>query len=387
LERFPEGDASKEPVSKIGRQREIYSFVDELNPKRRVFNCFLCIARYSFHLTTSDLRPLRLGDWGAAMHIDWHLVVDLLKAWAWPIATLLVVFLLRRPLAELVAQIARRARKLSVYQVSIELATVPELSSTWRAGAADVRQLTDVMVFDSDSESLFKELLKPGQADYAVVDLGDGRRWLTSRLFIFALVLGRIRGLRAFVFVETSSVTRKRFLGMATVSDVHLALGAQYPWLEEAQLRAAASQYPNPDPKKAFRSSKQLPSIFDPSRVSHFVKDFISVIQRHSLPPPDELSSHLEVGTSPGTWERTRWIDGEGLERDLAGCLSYSYCEEALDQSRALLVNAIVRRKGDFVALVDRERRFLRLIDRRAVLESLALERDPIMKGNGDASS
>jgi hypothetical protein len=33
------------------------------------------------------------------------------------------------------------------------------------------------------------------------------------------------------------------------------------------------------------------------------------------------------------------------------------------------------------VALVDRERRFLRLVDRRAVLESLALERDPIMKG------
>jgi hypothetical protein len=83
---------------------------------------------------------------------------------------------------------------LSVYEVSIELAAVPELSSTWEAGPADVRQLTPATVFDSYSQSLFQELLQPGQADYAVVDLGDGRKWLTSRLFIFALVLGRVRG-------------------------------------------------------------------------------------------------------------------------------------------------------------------------------------------------
>jgi len=89
----------------------------------------------------------------------------------------------------------------------------------------------------------------------------------------------------------------------------------------------------------------------------------------------------------PQTWERTDCIDGERLERDLAGCLAYTYCEEVLDQPGALLVNAIVRRNGDFVALVDRERRFLRLVDRRAVLESLALERDATVKGNGDVVS
>jgi len=321
------------------------------------------------------------------MHIDWHLAVDLLKAWAWPLCALFAVFLLRKPLATLVAQIARRARKLSVYEISIELATVPELSSTWRAGSADVRQLTPATVFDSYSQSLFQELLQPGVADYAVVDLGKGRKWLTSRLFIFALVLGRVRGLRAFVFVETSRVTRKRFVGIATPSDVHRALGAQYPWLEEAQQRAAVSQYnaPAADAPGKSRFSNQAPILGpDPSRVSGFVNSFVANIQRTSTPPPDESSSHLEIGTSPQTWERTNWIDGERLERDLSGCLSYTYCEEALDQPAALLVNAIIRRNGDFVAVVDSDRRFLRLVDRRAVLENLAPERSLVANGSGE---
>jgi hypothetical protein len=327
------------------------------------------------------------------MHIDSHLVVDLLKAWAWPLVALFSVFLLRKQFAVLVAQIARRARKFSVYEISVELATVPELSSTWRAGSADVRQLTPATVFDSYSQSLFQELLQPGLADYAVVDLGNGKKWLTSRLFIFALVLGRVRGLRAFVFVETSSVTRKRFLGVATPSDVHRTLGAQYPWLEEAELKAGASQYntaatPAAEVAGASRFSNLPPILgFDQNRVSSFVNTFVSNIQRTTAPPPDESSSHLEIGTSPQTWERTNWIDGEGLEHDLSSCLSYTYCEETLDQPASLLVNAIIRRNGDFVAVVDRDRRFLRLVDRRALLENLAPERGPVINGSGEGGA
>lgn len=314
------------------------------------------------------------------MHIDWHLTVDLLKAWAWPTFAFFAVCLLRKPLAILVAQIAKRARKLSVYELSVEFATIPELSSTWKAGSADVRQLTPATVFDSFSQSLFQELLRPGLADYAVVDLGNGRKWLTSRLFIFALVLGRVRGLRAFVFVETSSVTRKRFLGIATALDVHRALGAQYPWLEEAQQKAAASQYNTPaaEVPGVSRFSNQSPILgSDPLRVGGFVNAFVSNLQRTSTPPPDESSSYLEIGTSPQIWERTNWIDGEQLERDLSGGLAYTYCEEILDQPATPLVNAILSRNGDFVAVVDRDRRFLRLVDRRALLDNLALDRTP----------
>ncbi|HJZ57254.1 MAG TPA: hypothetical protein VKE74_19955, partial [Gemmataceae bacterium] len=91
------------------------------------------------------------------MNIDWPLVVDLLKAVAWPTVVAFALYLFRRPLMDLVAQIARRARKLSVYEVSVELVTLPELSSTWSAGTEDVRRLTSSQVFDSASMTLFQE--------------------------------------------------------------------------------------------------------------------------------------------------------------------------------------------------------------------------------------
>jgi hypothetical protein len=325
------------------------------------------------------------------MRIDWKLVVDLMKALAWPGFSVFAVFLLRRPLAELVAQIARRARKFSVYEISVELATLPELSSSWSAGSADVRQLTSSQVFDSASQTLFQELLTQGQADYAVVDLGTGHKWLTSRLFIFALILGLVRGLRAFVFLETSSVTRKRFLGVATPSDVYRLLAVRYPWLEEAHLRAAASQYGAVADEKPgiSRFSNQLPVFFasDQWRITSFVNAFISNIQRTTPPPDDEKTAHLEIGTSPQTWERAHWIDGERLERDLAGALTYAWCEESLDQPESSTADSIIRRSGDFVAFVDKDRRFLRLVDRHALLERVSYQRDNVRNPSGDSKT
>ena len=105
------------------------------------------------------------------MGIDWQLLVDLLKALAWPAVVAFALYLFRKPLIEALAQIARRASKLSVYQVSVEFATLPELSSSWSIGSADVRKLTSSQIFDSASQTLFQELLKSGRADYAVVDL------------------------------------------------------------------------------------------------------------------------------------------------------------------------------------------------------------------------
>ena len=92
------------------------------------------------------------------MRINWKLVVDLLTGVAWPAFAAVAAFLLRRPFAMLVSEIARRARKLSVYEVSVELATLPQLSPSWAAGSTDVRQLMSSQVFDSASQSLFSRV-------------------------------------------------------------------------------------------------------------------------------------------------------------------------------------------------------------------------------------
>lgn len=73
-------------------------------------------------------------------------------------------------------------------------------------------------------------------------------------------------------------------------------------------------------------------------------------------------------------WERARWIDGERLERDLAGYLDYEWCLDSPDQVRSITIEAIARRSSAFVALVDDDRRFLALVDRYALLDQLRKE-------------
>jgi hypothetical protein len=323
------------------------------------------------------------------MQIDWTLIVELVKALAWPVVILLALFIFRKPLTDLLAQIARRAQKLSISEVSVELATLPEFSPSWSIGSEDVRRLTSSNIFDSASQTLFQELLKPRKADFAVVDLGSGEKWLTSRLFIFALILGSITGLKAFVFLETAGGVRRRFLGVASPLDIQKALIARYPWLEEAYLRAAAAPFPIPVNELAGQSKfSNLTPLFagnEPWRVSSFVQGYISNLQRSTTPPDQEKDSYLLISSGTGIWERASWIDGDRLERDLEGCLNNSWCEDSPDKDQYALAEAILRRKGDFVALVDSDRRFTGLADRGALLSQVWRQKESERRNSDQA--
>jgi hypothetical protein len=77
--------------------------------------------------------------------------------------------------------------------------------------------------FTSAPEELSKFFEEGDEAfDYAVFDLGDGRKWLTSRLFVFATMLERMRGIRCCVFLESSGVVEKRFVATASPNAVRL---------------------------------------------------------------------------------------------------------------------------------------------------------------------
>lgn len=313
------------------------------------------------------------------MHIDWALIVEAIKALAWPVFAAATVFYLRGPLVDLVGQLARRATRLSVFDVSVELATLPELRTAWQVGDADPRRLTSSMIFDSASQALFAELAKPQRADYAIVDLQSGKAWLTSRLFIFSLILGEVTGVRAFVFLESTANTRRKFLGVATAVDVRRALGTRYPWLEEAFVRALASAAPagpvveSPGVSKFTNQGSPLAPGQD-YLITNLVRNFIEILQRITAPPPAEADSYLELNSTPQTWERAHWIDGELLERDLDGVLRDACVEDSADKPRREVTQAVVRRDSPLVALVDRDRRFTGLVDRFALLAQVAAE-------------
>lgn len=309
------------------------------------------------------------------MKMEWKFLAEFARSMAWPGLFALALFMFRKQIADVLTQLARRLRPPTAQDMTVELPQLPELASSWSVGSADVRKATPPQVFNGISHGLFQQLLDSGRADYAVVDLGKGQEWLTSRLFMFALVLGMVRDLRALVFLESTNGTRRRFLGVATPLDVQKSLAARYPWLEEAWLKASAARYAE-EPSEANGlgdTSNQQPLFSGAGHetVASFVQRFVQLVQRTTNPPVREEDTYLKVGTEPETWEKAQWVDGERLERDLAGCLEYAWCQNSPNKTRKAIANAVMRRSSPLVALVDSDRRFLGLVDRYALLDEM----------------
>jgi hypothetical protein len=290
------------------------------------------------------------------------LALDLVNALAWPLVVVFALILFRGPLVQLLEQIIRRARKVSVYQVSIELASVPVLSPSWSEPNIDVRRLSVAQLFDSRTHTLFNELSNAAPADCAIVDLGSGKEWLSSRLFLFALVLGEVTGVRAFVFLENTSSTRKAFLGVASPQAVWRALAAQHPRFGQEFGRATAMVQNAMFPTS---NSEDLRRI---------AKNYVEALQRKTRPPNGEERDYLQWESKLPTqkkvervWEYTGWITGELLERWLGPTLSDAWCIEEQDTPNSVLVEAILKRNDDFVAILDRRHKFRGLVDRKAL--------------------
>ena len=67
-----------------------------------------------------------------------------------------------------------------------------------------------------------------------MVDIEQGRFWLASRLFIFSLLLKRVRGLHCVVVVETANGLSRKLLGIAAPDQLGQVLASRFPWFEEA---------------------------------------------------------------------------------------------------------------------------------------------------------
>lgn len=170
-------------------------------------------------------------------------IAKLISAIIWPAVIIAFIFVLREPLRMLVNRIGGSARSVSIGPsgLSVEFAAavseVPTQSSTV---LDDLRSPTPQLA-DSGANTLFDQLAAEAPAPYVLVDLGEGREWLTSRLYLFAVMLSSMRRTRSLVFVETIGGVRGRFLGVAPADQVHWALSANYPWLEADYAEAYAN--------------------------------------------------------------------------------------------------------------------------------------------------
>jgi hypothetical protein len=312
--------------------------------------------------------------------------VDLVSAVAWPAVILAAVIVLRNPLTNMLQELSKRATKVSAFQFAVELSTVPQLAPPWKVAGDDVRQLTRADVFDSATMTLFQELSSAGGSDYIVVDLGRGDQWLSSRLYIFASVLQRMRGLRSVVFTAAKGDETGVFIGAADPTRVRWALAMAYPWLEVAfaQAYAQIASAPSAPGTRLILSEE---GALEPWAANNLVRAFLTDIQSPPAPgqpvpavplgppgPPEWIelpSSSLAHGP---IWERAAWLSVSLLEQivgrsDLAQDSNFMDSPDVPAEERA---RAIARRSGHVVPLVSPSGRFTGLVDRQALLETIA---------------
>ncbi|MBN0987402.1 hypothetical protein [Amphritea pacifica] len=305
------------------------------------------------------------------MAIDWKAIADILNAIAWPLVVGISLFAMQKPLSTLVEQIGKRITKLSYGDYAIELSALPEMRSS-SVAAFDVRQLTPTKLFDSASHELFKQLAATQDADYAIIDLGEGDKWLSSRLYIFALILGRVSHLKSFVFVETRDGISRCLVGTATPSGIFTSLAKHYPWFESAFIKVYADIAPDPKTSTQPFELAEL-AVSNSWQLSDLIRKYIEEIQQSAYPPPESENEWVSFGEPVQIWERSRWLNGQMVEELLASGLSTTSLIDSPEYNTQTKVRAILRlTDANYVVLTDKKERFQQLIDRSELLEKLA---------------
>jgi hypothetical protein len=309
-------------------------------------------------------------------------VVQLLT---WPVVTLAALLIFRRALSALIAGLGSRITKLSLFKVELELAAA-EPKRALSVTLSQLRDTTQAAVSDS-AGSLFTQLQETTPADFAVIDLGAGSEWITSRLFIAAAVLERMRGLRVMVFVESRQRLTGCFLALASPSFVRWSLARRYPWLELAYAQATeriiasvAFARPAPvtpaTPPLVFYAADGIVTSARGTLAGDLAKtltrEFLTKIQvTNGAPAPGSPDEWVNLTTYR---EHASYVTSSLLREFLPSSAFEQQMNEMRDEPQAKRVRAVLRRPGQFVALLDGEGRFKRLVDRSALLEEAAVQ-------------
>lgn len=321
--------------------------------------------------------------------------IELIKAMAWPATVLIVAIAFYEPISQFISALGGRITKLSLFKVELEL-----ISATPVAGVSpldDIRAVTTAAAISDSSSQLFEQVQSGEPADYAEISIGGGEEWLTSRLFIAAVMMERMRNVQVFVFVQDVPPVKRRFVAVASVRQLRWALACRFPWLEAAHGLAVDSLFPrdykiDPLPPGAAWSvdAGKMPSsaqtfVSDtgavaPVQARQIVERFLTALQRPVPAPPATAAAGADatanadewVSLNPWTRERSAWVSGDMLVSLLPEASFSAWSDEFLDAPRAQRTRAILRRAGAFVALLDTDRQFKRLVSRHTLLEELA---------------
>jgi hypothetical protein len=302
------------------------------------------------------------------MTIAFSDIVKLIEVSVWPAIVLAVFLLLRKQLPHIIEELGRRVKKISVGNYfQMELSIMSEAAINWTIPYtdADIRQPAPAGEFTSGASTLMEQIKSSDPADYAVIDLGD--RWLTSRLFIFAIILDRMRKLKYFVFLETRGGVRRKFLGVATPNAVRWKLAQRYSKYEQEFAKAYAEL------DKNIQIQTETGAL-EPPQAASLVTNFLSNVQDTVVKTPLEEKEGWIYISEKQFYEYGEWLDGDKLKNLLGNSLDQSHVIEKPHITREDIVKSILVKKGKFIAKVDNNMVFRDLVDREQLLNLIGMK-------------
>lgn len=301
------------------------------------------------------------------------LTVELSKSLAWPVVVLLVGLAFWRPLSSFINSLGGRISKVSVFKVELELASAKAPPATPLLD--EIKSETYQAPVGDSSRQMLEQVQSTVPADYTLIELGRGRDWLTTRLFIATVTMERMRGVQAFVFVEASETTERRFVAVVGARRLRWILAQRYPWLDSALVRAMAQIYQSPmdDPRTTLnRRITTDTGALEPWQAQQVVRFFLDAVQVRdpaARAAPEPLPGWLRFKDYD---ERAEWMDRRLLQSLVPGDAFQACIRPGYDDSRAKKSRALLRCREPFVALLGDDGRFLRLLNRQKYLEELA---------------
>src|SRR5258708_6914996 len=294
---------------------------------------------------------------------SWGKWVTLGGQLAWPVVALVAFSLFRKSLISFLDTVAKRATKFSLGALGIELPTMNEAQLS--DDLLTFRTADPFMVVGSSAKrTLFDMFQQPGTFEFVSINLGRGDSWVSSRLYIFAEMLQRMKSLRCIVFVAPGPETESLFLGATTPEVLRWSLARLQPWLEVAYAQAyQQAMLPSPAIPQVLVKNER--GAVDPQTAEETVKNFLQTV-RTQPPLPLNDSEWVTVGNDP---EHATKVTRHYLEAEL-GQIPWKEtirASETKKEAKALLSTAPI------VAKIKRNREFVALIDRAAFLDDIVV--------------
>ncbi|MBP3963135.1 hypothetical protein [Paenibacillus lignilyticus] len=298
-------------------------------------------------------------------------IATMVSAIMWPIVTLVILLIFRKHMPDLIKGMFKNVKKIDFAGISIERFEAESYTPKWSVNQLDLSdQLAEDMgTYTSSVNSMSDQLFSKGNSDYTIINLGDGRKWLTSRLFIMSIIFARQKGIRSIVFVEADQTNQQRFAGWTTPASIRWALAKKYPWLEDAYADAYAAVIKEADESV----SSNVGELGSGEPFVLLLRKFLHLIQKAGKTPGLKSNPEwVDIKSLQNTFEHAHWIDGVMLEELLGDDLHVSLLQSN-NVKKLKLDNAnfqtILESPGEYIAITSINGRFQGLLNRTKLLE------------------